>query len=220
MPEEHLKTSKRVLDPYERVSEVLFGLIMVLTFTGTLSAAEAGRAEVRTMLFTALGCNLAWGIIDGVMYLMAALAERSTGLTTLRAVRATADPEKAGRLIAGALPPLIASVLEPAEFESIHQRLNRLSEPPARVHLRARDYLGALAVFLLVFLSTFPVVVPFIFIAHTTRALRVSNVIAIGILFLIGCAFGRTTGRQPLLMGGAMVLVGLALVGLTIALGG
>jgi hypothetical protein len=36
---------------------VLFGLIMVLTFTGTLSAASQGRTEVRTMLIGAIGCN-------------------------------------------------------------------------------------------------------------------------------------------------------------------
>ena len=70
MPDETIKSSKRVLEPNERISEVLFGLIMVLTFTGSLSVAEADRAEVRTMLIGALGCNLAWGIIDGVLYVM------------------------------------------------------------------------------------------------------------------------------------------------------
>jgi hypothetical protein len=58
------RSSKRVLEPTDRVSEILFGLIMVLTFTGSLSVAEAGRDDVRTMLIGALGCNLAWGIID------------------------------------------------------------------------------------------------------------------------------------------------------------
>jgi hypothetical protein len=70
------RSSKRVLDPIDRVSEVLFGLIMVLTITGSLSVAEAGRDDVRTMLFGALGCNLAWGIIDGVLYVMGSLAEK------------------------------------------------------------------------------------------------------------------------------------------------
>src|SRR5213078_3832696 len=65
------------LDPIQRVSEVLFGLIMVLTFTGSLSVAEAGREDVRTMLIGALGCNLAWGLIDGIMYLMACLSEQA-----------------------------------------------------------------------------------------------------------------------------------------------
>ena len=38
-----LGSSKRVLDPIDRVSEILFGLIMVLSFTGSLSVAVAGR---------------------------------------------------------------------------------------------------------------------------------------------------------------------------------
>src|SRR2546427_12257500 len=98
------RSSKRVLDPIDRVSEVLFGLIMVLTFTGSLSIAEAGRSEVRTMLIGALGCNLAWGIIDGVLYLMGCLAEKGRGLLTFRAVRRAADPKEAQRVIADALP--------------------------------------------------------------------------------------------------------------------
>jgi len=49
----------RVLDPVERISEILFGLFLVLTFTGTLSVASAGRDEVQTMLVAAIGCNIA-----------------------------------------------------------------------------------------------------------------------------------------------------------------
>ena len=94
------RSSKRVLEPIDRVSEILFGLIMVLTFTGSLSVAEAGRDDVRTMLIGALGCNLAWGIIDGVLYLMGCMAESGRELLTFRAVRKAADPKEAQRLIA------------------------------------------------------------------------------------------------------------------------
>lgn len=48
-----------LLDPIDRNAEILFGLFMVLTFTGTLSVASAGREEVRTMLLAAIGCNTA-----------------------------------------------------------------------------------------------------------------------------------------------------------------
>ena len=90
MSNETIKSSKRVLEPYERISEVLFALIMVLTFTGSLSVAGADRAEVRTMLIGALGCNLAWGIIDGILYLMGCLSEKGRGIRTLRALRKAA----------------------------------------------------------------------------------------------------------------------------------
>src|SRR5256885_16687328 len=136
-------SSKRVLEPIDRVSEVLFGLIMVLTFTGSLSVAEAGRDEVRTMLSGALGCNLAWGIIDGVLYLMGCLAEKGRGLLTFRAVRKAANPKEAQRLIADALPSVVASVLEPVEMESLYQRLKQLPEPSDHVQLHRDDWLGA-----------------------------------------------------------------------------
>jgi VIT1/CCC1 family predicted Fe2+/Mn2+ transporter len=88
------------------------------------------------------------------------------------------------------------------------------------VGLQREDFRGALGVFLLVFLSTFPVTLPFLFVSAARPALRISNGIAIVLLFLTGYAFGRISGRQPLVFGAAMVVLGLVLVGLTIALGG
>jgi hypothetical protein len=215
-----IKSSKRLLEPYDRVSEVLFGLIMVLTFTGSLSVAGAGRQDIRTMLIGALGCNLAWGIIDGVLYLMGCLAEKGQGLLTLHGVRKATDPQKAHRLIAGALPPLVSSIVKPEELEVLRQRLKDLPEPPERARLGNQEWLGALGIFLLVFLSTCPVVIPFLFMKDPWSALRVSNATAIAMLFLTGWAFGRITGRRPWVMGVSMVILGGILVGLTMVLGG
>jgi hypothetical protein len=211
---------RRLLEPIERVSEVLFGLIMVLTFTGSLSTAQAGEAEIRTMLLGALGCNLAWGLIDGIMYLMACLSERGGGLRLLRAVRAAADPAAAQRRIARALPAAVAAALQPADLERVRQHLLQLPEPPRYPPLQARDWLGAVAVLLWVFCCTFPVVLPFVFMDHAMLALRASNAVAVILLFLVGIAFARCAGLRPLLTGLAMVLLGIVLVGLTMALGG
>jgi hypothetical protein len=214
------KSSKRILEPIERVSEVLFGLIMVLGFTGSLSAANAGRTEIRTMLFGAIGCNLAWGLIDAIMYLMACLSEKGQSLRTLRAVQKARDPEQGQRVIADALPAVVASVLQPAELEKMRQHLKQLPAPPRHPRLRKDDWRGAGGVFLLVFLSTFPVVMPFIFMSDPARALRMSNLIAIGLLFLTGYFFGRCADLLPWRTGAVMVLVGMAMVAITIALGG
>jgi hypothetical protein len=211
---------KRVLEPDARISEVLFGLIMVLTFTGSLSVAEAGREDVRTMLIGALGCNLVWGIIDGVLYLMGCLAESARNLMTFQAVLGTDDSQKAQQLIVAALPPIVGSVLQPAELATIVQRLRQLPEPPARARLSATEWLGAVGVFLLVFLSTFPVAVPFLVVHDARPALRISNAIAIAMLFIAGVAYGRCVGRSPWAVGIAMVVLGCVLVALTIALGG
>ncbi len=220
MPDESIKSSKRILDPIDRVSEVLFGLIMVLTFTGSLSVAEAGRDDVRAMLIGALGCNLAWGIIDAVLYLLGCLADKGRALLTLRAVRKSATPERAHRIIAEALPSALVSGLQPAELETIHQRLKQLPEPPNRARLDKDDWLGAVGVFFLVFLSTFPVTVPFMFMQTTLSAMRMSNAIAIVMLFFTGVAYARCIGRSPWVFGLSMVVLGGVLVALTIALGG
>ena len=211
---------RRVLEPIERISEVLFGLIMVLTFTGSLSIAEAGRDDVRAMLIGALGCNLAWGLIDAIMYLMACLSERAQGLRTIQAVRRASSPEEAHRVIADTLPAPVAEALPAAELERVRLHLSRLPEPPPHPRLRSEDWRGALAVFLLVFLSTFPVVLPFLFLREAAPAMRLSNIIAIVMLFLTGYAFGRSAGHRPWVMGASMVVLGGVLVAVTILLGG
>ena len=214
------KSSRRVLDPIYRINEVLFGLIMVLTFTGSLSVAQAGRDEIRTMLIGALGCNVAWGFIDGLFYLMGSLADKGQNLMTYIAVRTTTDPQHAQRLIADKLPPVVASILEPAELEAMRQRLKQLPEPPKRASLNKEDWLGAVGIFLLVFLSTFPVVIPFIFMQSVLPAMRVSNAIAVAMMFATGYSYGRLTGYHPLRVGIAMVVLGAIVVSATIKLGG
>jgi VIT1/CCC1 family predicted Fe2+/Mn2+ transporter len=99
-------------------------------------------------------------------------------------------------------------------------RLKQLPEPEVRARLGKDDWRGAVGVFVLVFLSTFPVTIPFIFMGDAMRAMRVSNAIAVALLFVAGYVFGRITGRPPVLVGMGMVVFGAALVGLTIALGG
>ena len=63
-----------LLSPVDRVSEMLFGLFMALTFVGAVSVAESGQDEIRKMFAAALGCNLAWGLVDAVMYLVRKVA--------------------------------------------------------------------------------------------------------------------------------------------------
>lgn len=215
-----VNSSERLLDPMERISEILFALIMVLTFTCSFSVAHAGRDEVRAMLVGALGCNLAWGLIDGVFYLMGSLSAQGHKIVQWKALRAAASPSDAQHIIADALPPLVASVLTPGEIEGMRVKLMQLTGVPTGPQLKKTDWLGAVGVFLLVFLSTLPVVFPFVFINNAKLALRISNLVAIIMLFLIGFRFGQYSDHHPWKMGIAMVILGAVLVGITIFLGG
>ena len=208
-----------MLDPIDRISEVLFGLIMALTFTCTLGVVTATHLEVKTMLIGALGCNTAWGIIDGGVYLLARLNKYGRAILLWRGVRNAPDIGTAQRIVANALPPLLASALIAPQIELIRQNLQHLSEP-ARPQLTRSDWLGALGIFLLSFASTFPIVIPFLLIDDARLALRVSNAIAIMMLFFCGYLFGRYSGFRPMAMGLSMVVLGGAFVGIAIALGG
>jgi hypothetical protein len=219
MPEDQHNPAKRILEPMERISEVLFGLIMVLTITCSFSIAGAGHTEVRQMLIGALGCNLAWGVIDAVLYWMACFSARGQGILALQAVQATANAGKAHRIIADAMPPLLASVISPIQFEEMRVKLNNIPVPD-QPRLTKDDWLAGIGVFLLVFLATLPVIVPFALVHEPARALRISNGVAIALLFLTGYAFGRQAGHRAWRMGFAMVIVSTAMVGMTIALGG
>lgn len=213
------ETSKRVLDPIDRISEVLFGLIMALTFTCTVGVATADNLQIRTMLIGALGCNLAWGIIDGTVFLFARLNERGRTIVRLRAVRRLSDSEAAHHMIAAALPPPLDSVIRPEQLEAIWQDLRALPEP-APPQLTRADALGAIAICLLSVLSTFPIVIPFLFISDAWVALRVSNLVAIAMLFMCGYVLAQWAGFRPWLTGIWLVAGGGALVGVAIALGG
>ena len=209
-----------VLDPLERTSEILFGVIMVLTFTSSISVAESGRAETREVLVAALGCNVAWGIVDAAFYLMSSVIGRARGLRILQTIRENRDQSLSQRLILDALPAPVSAVLAPSEVEELRERLARHPEPRARSVLNRKDLSGAFAVFLLVFLSTLPISIPFLLFQQIGVAMRASNAVAIAMLFGMGWTLGKHTGQSGWGAGLAMVCLGLVLVAITIALGG
>lgn len=220
MSEGPVEPIKNVLDPMDRISEVLFGTIMALTFTCTLGIATADEIEVRTMLFGALGCNLAWGIIDAGVYLLMRVNNQARKIQTLRAMQEAPDLATAQNIIADALPPVLASVVPSEHLELMRQKLHQLPEQQERPRLTKNDWMGAVGICALSFLSVFPIAIPFIFIDNTRWALRISNVVAIAMLFVCGYAFGHRSGLRPWVTGLSMVGIGGAFVGVAIVLGG
>jgi len=211
------------LDPASRLVEILFGLIMVLaaTLTAGLLVAE-GKAGVRQLLFAAIGCNVAWGIIDGIMYIMNSMVVRRGKVRLVEAVQNTADPEVALRLIHDEVEPELQELLDPKEAaafsKSVFQQI--AGAHISKKILTKEDLYGALASFWLVFVSCLPAALPFVIFSEPTFALRVSNVLLIAGLFYVGQKWAQYAGRNRWAMGSGMVAVGLLLVGVTILLGG
>jgi len=212
---------ERYLDPSERLGEILFGLIMVLTFTLTagLTLEESGARE---LLIAALGCNIAWGIIDGGMYIMGAMMARSRQSRTLRNIQQAASDEAAFHIIDKALEDTVADYTSPEEKQRIRQDILALARraPVKRVRVTREDVMGAIAVFWLVVVTCFPAIVPFLFIHDARLALRVSNALLVAMLFVIGYQWGRHAHTSRWIAGTVFLVLGLVLVLLAIALGG
>ena len=210
----------RVLSPVDRVSELLFGVFMAVSFTGAVSVGAPGGDEIRTMLAAALGCNLAWGLVDAVMYLVRTKVERARGVALLRRLRTIADPARARAEIAEAIPEGVARAFGPDGLEDMRRRLVAVPLPARAEALRARDYLGALAIFLVVVLSTFPLVLPFVLLSDARLALRVSHGVALVMLFAGGVVLGRHAGGSPWRTGLGMTVIGALLIAAIWRLGG
>jgi VIT1/CCC1 family predicted Fe2+/Mn2+ transporter len=209
-----------LLHPVDRVSEMIFGLFMALTFVGVVSVATAGREQIRTMLSAALGCNLAWGIVDAFMHLVRTITERGRSLTLVRSVRAARDAEAGRKLIETSLSPAVAKFVSAVEIEAIRGRLVALPAVPENPRLNCGDLLAALGIFLIVVASTFPVALPFVFLEDAGTALSVSRAIGVGMMFLGGLALGRYAGYGSWRTGIMMAGLGTAVVVVVIALGG
>jgi len=209
-----------VLSPVDRVSELLFGLFMALTFVGAISVADPGGDQVRTMFLAALGCNLAWGLVDAVMYVVRTITDRGRSLTLIRSVRSAPDAESGRRLIERSHSPAVKGLITASEFEAIRERIVALTSLPARPRLTWDDLLAAAAIFLIVVASTFPVVLPFVLLNDVGTAKTASRAIALAMLFFGGLALGRYAGYGSWKAGFTMAGLGTALVLAINALGG
>jgi hypothetical protein len=214
---------QRHLDPASRLGEVLFGLIMVLTVTLTASlTAEPGKAGVRQLLVAAVGCNIAWGIIDAVMYVMNCMTVRSGKARLVRAVQKAPDGAAALEVIRLMVEPGFEYLTEQKDKEMVYEAILRevLHARPPKTKVLPEDLHGAVACFVLVFMSCLPAAVPYMIFSNPMLALRVSNVLLIAMLFWVGQKWAEQIEANRLLVGLAMVAVGLSLVGVAVLLGG
>jgi hypothetical protein len=211
------------LDPGVIFGEMLFGLIMVLTFTlGAGLTAEDGPEGVRTLLIAALGCNVAWGIIDGVMYVMGCLIDRGRRNRMLVALKDVTDEAAALQAIGNEMDGPLTSLLTPAERQATYRNIWRLSAraKPDKPRIQKEDLMGGLASGLLVILTALPGAIPFFFMDDKIQSLRASNAILLILLFGCGFFWARFTGMNRILAGLAMTLIGVGLVVAAILLGG
>ncbi|RKT21349.1 hypothetical protein B0G69_4729 [Paraburkholderia sp. RAU2J] len=220
MDQQDIGAREPILDTVDRVSELCFGLFMALTFVGAVSAATAGEGAGRKMFYTALGCNLAWGLADAVMFLVRTLTNRGRRLTLALNIKHEQDAAAGVRALRKALPAWITPLIADTELEPIRARIATIPDWPGRPRFLRDDVVGAVGIFVIVVVSTFPVALPFVLFADVSTALIVSRVLTIAMLFGSGMALGHHAGFGGWRAGLAMAALGVVLTMAIIALGG
>jgi hypothetical protein len=216
----------RHLDPASSLGEVLFGLIMTLTFTlgAGLMIQEEGREGARALLIATIGCNIAWGIIDGALYVIGQIFDRGRLMRLGQKIRATPDQAAARDLVAGELDEMLESTTTGDERSALYSRVVENVRQRTTVSRHGRvtreDLMGAVMCFWLVFFASLPAAIPFYFIDDPWIALRVSNAVLLFLLFYAGYSWAKYTLAKPWVAGACFLLGGLGLVVVALALGG
>jgi hypothetical protein len=212
----------RYLDPSDRLDELLFGLIMVLSITLAVGLATDEDGSTLQVALTILGCNLAWGLIDGGMYIVTQLFDRSRKARLVQRLGSTSNEAERIATVGSVLDDRLAALTSQAERDALYLTIaRRLSGGSIeRTRVSSQDVYGALAAVWLVVLATIPALVPFFVLTERLTAARVSNALVLLALFAVGYGFARTINANPWAVGGATTVFGIAMVIIVILLGG
>ncbi len=213
----------RYLDPGDSLGELLFGLIMALTLTlGARLLSQNSELQPHDLVVALIGCNIAWGVIDAVLYLLGAIFYRNRRIHFVRRLKAAASEQEAMEAIREEFDLEDEPIKSEADRASFHKTVLELLRHgrTERAHLRGQDFAAAGLIVILVSATSLPGVVPFLLIEDDYLALRVANLVQVVLLFLIGFRWARHTGANPWWTGLIIVLLGLSLVAVSVSLGG
>jgi hypothetical protein len=220
-----------LIDPIDWLTETIFSILIFLIFTLAFRFIWfAGDTEyihspagVKELLTGALGAVLAWGIIDGVMYLLISMFERDEKHHLLRKVQAAASDEEAIELIADDLDYILEPITSENDRQALYTSiLGQLKQnTPRQIGLKKEDFINALGHVLVAIAAVIPSAIPlFVLQGNYDLAIWVSISVSFLMLFLAGFYWGRYTGTSTWKTG--LILAGIAgvLVLIAIPLGG
>jgi VIT family len=213
----------RYLDPSESLLEILFGLIMALTMTaGARLVTDPATLDARDLIAALAGCNVAWGFIDAVFYLVGSMFNRNRRLELVRRLQATRDEGEAIALIRDEFglqrEPRMRDEDRAVFYRSMLEMLRHADTRRAR--FAPSEFAAAAIIFALVSLTAVPGLIPLAVMSDVGMALRLSNGLQVVLLFYVGYKWSYYSGSNPW-RGAAMIgVMGVVLVLVSVALGG
>lgn len=217
-------TLHRYLDPGETLGEVLFGLIMALTLTLGSGLLTAGQEfQSRDIVLAVVGCNVAWGVIDGVLLALGNVFHRGRRARFIRTLQSIRNEEEALAAVREEFGLEDGSLVVPAADSALfYQAILAIARNaiPRRCGVFGSDVGAAVTVFVLVSATALPAVLPFLVFDSPAIALRTSKVLLVLLLFVTGYWWGHFTDASRWRGALTVTVLGLTMVAVAIALGG
>lgn len=221
----------RILDPVDRLVEGIYSVLIVLTFTLAARAIHSYSEQVDMndwnlawqLFLAAGGCAIAWGLIDGAMYVLTCEFERGKDQRLYRLIKNAPSQEAGVAILADELDDELGVLASDAErgqiYAALFQRLR--SAPPLQAGFERADFAGGLGTFLVAITASFPVLLPLLLVPGSIDLrVRMSNVVAFVLLFIMGYRWGHYAGGKPILSGLMLLILGVVMVLVAIPLGG
>jgi VIT1/CCC1 family predicted Fe2+/Mn2+ transporter len=221
----------RLLDPIDRLSETIYSVLILLTFTlafriirlGPDPGAVVSSEYVNELLVAAVGAIVAWGIIDGIMYVLIEVFQRGERHRMLRLIQAAENEEHGVAIVANELDYILEPITDDQERRALYRNVfaHLRKGQPRPIGFKREDFAGAFGSLLVAVFAVLPSLAPFVLLRNDyALAIRVSNIVSFVVLFYTGYQWGRYTGVSPWRTGLMLVAVGVLMVAVAIPLGG
>lgn len=198
---------------------------MVLVMIGylKLSLVQEGFEFKKIMILVPLGATVAWGMIDGIMYVLLNLRERGKKSQLLSLIKSYKDENDTLSLLKNEMvSPLFDLLNKETQLNICHEIVNRLNEVTVEKPkgISKNDLRIVATTILIVTGAGIPLIIPFILLNDVLLAIRISQIIGLVMLFCIGYWWAKLASRHKVRSAIGLTLLGAAIVSLTQALHG
>ncbi|MFZ1342823.1 hypothetical protein [Thiothrix eikelboomii] len=208
-----------LIAPDDQALETLSGIILTMSVLSTLQVASAQSIDTRSLVYAAIGSTIAWGFVDGMMYLVGTLMDRTRAYKVMRGLRSAASVLDFRQQLIAESPEYLVDRLSDHSLDKIQTFLQ--SEPlEHRPSLNRDDLQTALLLWLVVVSASLPLIMPLVFIHDHVLAFRVTQFISVWIMFAMGYKLGTWLGVKSVKSGLLFAMIGILIAVVCIYLGG
>jgi|GEM_PF-2537307 hypothetical protein len=180
----------------DRLSELLYGVLMVTSISGLVLIGEpGGENDLYYMLVVLFITIVMWGLLDGISYALLSSANRAERETLMESLQAESDSDKRNKAIVEDLDETLIARLDDESRSQIAaiigNGLPRNAEKMTKNKLTSYEKDIVLAAFLLDFIPLIILVFPYLFFDSVKTAALTSHIIALVMFVVLGYYYSK-----------------------------